>query len=79
MTCMSRLHAVVHNGRITLDEPTELPEGTVIDLVPVDDDLDELDDAEREKLHASIERSQAQIAAGQGIPLEEFLKRFDSL
>jgi hypothetical protein len=35
MTAMVPLKAVVKNGRIVVDEPTELPEGTEIELVPV--------------------------------------------
>jgi len=26
----------VHNGRLVVDEPTELPEGTEVDLLPLD-------------------------------------------
>lgn len=38
---MSQLRARVENGRLVLDEPTTLPEGTVIDLV-ADDEGDDL-------------------------------------
>jgi len=37
---MVPLKDVVKNGRLVVDEPTQLPEGTVIELVPVDDDFD---------------------------------------
>jgi hypothetical protein len=40
------LRALVKNGHLVLDEPTSLPEGTVLDLV-VDDEGDNLDDEER--------------------------------
>lgn len=44
------LKAHVHNGRLLLDEPTELPEGEVVELVPLDEVLarggDYLDDEE---------------------------------
>jgi hypothetical protein len=30
------LKARVHNGRFVLDEPTDLPEGTVVHLLPLD-------------------------------------------
>jgi hypothetical protein len=36
MTLMSPLKAVVKNGRLVLDEPTQLPDGTEIELVPVE-------------------------------------------
>jgi hypothetical protein len=37
MTVMTSLRAVVRNGRLVLDEPTALPEGTEIELQPVDE------------------------------------------
>ncbi len=36
---MLPLKAHVKNGRLVLDEPTDLPEGDVIELVPRDGDL----------------------------------------
>jgi hypothetical protein len=40
METMQPLKAHVHNGRLVLDEPTDLPEGTEVELVAVDDDFD---------------------------------------
>ncbi len=40
---MSAHRAKVHGGRLVLDEPTALPEGSVLDLV-LDDEGDDLDD-----------------------------------
>lgn len=80
MTTMSPLKAVVHNGRLILDEPTDLPEGTVLELEESDpykhlDDTDELDDEERAELHEALDRSWAQAQRGeQGRPLEDILK-----
>jgi hypothetical protein len=37
---MPTLRARVHNGRLVLDEPTDLPEGEVVYLQPVDADDD---------------------------------------
>jgi hypothetical protein len=58
---MSALKARVENGRIKLDEPTDLPEGQIIELIPLDEviatDGDDLDDAERAALHRSIDES----------------------
>lgn len=69
MTPMQPLKAKVHNGRLVLDEPTDLPEGEVVDLVPVDEVLarggDYLDDDERQRLHDSLRRSIEQMKAGQ--------------
>ena len=41
------LKARVIGGRLVLDEPIDLPDGTVVDLLPADeaDDLDEVDRA----------------------------------
>ena len=36
---MQPLKAHVKNGRLVLDEPTDLPEGKEIELVPLDDVL----------------------------------------
>lgn len=66
------LEAIVRNGRLVLDEPTELPEGEVVRLIPAD--YDDLDDEERAKLHESLERAWKQEQAGEGRPAEEFLK-----
>lgn len=63
--------AVVQNGRLHMDEPVSLPEGTVLDLVPAD--YDDLDDEERAKLHASLERAWAEEQAGLGRSGESFL------
>jgi hypothetical protein len=65
---MQLLKAHVHNGRLMLDEPTDLPEGEVIDLVRLDEVLahggDYLDDEERVRLHESIERGIEDVKAG---------------
>jgi len=53
---MPGLRARIHKGRLIVDEPTDLPEGTVLDLV-VDDEGDDMDDAERAALDASIARA----------------------
>ena len=81
MGCMSgaKAHeARVKNGRLVLDEPTALPEGTVVELFDdpyahLDDDEDELDAEERARLHASIKRGIDQARAGAGRSAEEFL------
>lgn len=50
---MKGIRVTVRNGRLVLDEPTALPEGTVLDLV-LDDDGDDLGDEERVRLNAAI-------------------------
>lgn len=68
------LKAKVRGGRLVLDEPTDLPEGSEVELVLADDG-DELDDDDRGHLHASLQRSAEQFRAGQGIDAEQALAR----
>ncbi len=63
---MSSIRARVRNGRLIVDEPTSLPEGTELDLV-VDDEGDHLDEAERAALNAAISRAWASVQAGKGV------------
>lgn len=59
------LRATVKAGRLTLDEPVDLPDGTVVELVPVDQG-DDLDDEDRARLHAALDRSQEDFLAQVG-------------
>jgi hypothetical protein len=69
LNAMQPLKAHVHNGRLVLDEPTELPEGEVVYLKPLDAivaaDGDDLDDEERAALHRELEASIAEADAGE--------------
>lgn len=56
------MKARVHKGRLILDEATSLPEGTVVELVPVGGD--DLDEDERRRLHAALAESEDDVAAG---------------
>jgi hypothetical protein len=69
---MSPLRARVEKGRLILDEPTTLPEGTVIDLV-ADDEGDNLTDEERRALHAALTKSWASAEAGRLRPASEII------
>jgi hypothetical protein len=53
---MSPLRASVEKGRLVLDEPTTLPEGTVVDLV-ADDEGDDLTDEERCAVHDALSQA----------------------
>lgn len=68
------VRVTVRNGRIVVDEPTDLPDGTVLDLV-IDDEGDDLDETERAALHAAISRSWRQALAGTSVPGAEILER----
>jgi hypothetical protein len=74
---MHALKAQVKNGRLVLDEPTDLPEGEVVELVPVDEVLasggDYLEDEERERLHESLRESIEQMKAGELIDADDAL------
>lgn len=60
---MSTPKATVRDGRFVIDTPAELPEGTEVEVALVIDD--ELDDASRAALEASLARSAEQIARGE--------------
>jgi hypothetical protein len=66
------LRATVKAGRLVLDEPVDLPEGTVVELMPVDQG-DDLDEEDRARLHAALDRSQKDFLAGRGIPAEQVI------
>jgi hypothetical protein len=59
---------------LVVDQPTDLPEGTVLDLV-VDDEGDQLDGKEREALNAAISRSLSQSAEGRTAAAEVILDK----
>jgi hypothetical protein len=65
------LKAQVKNGRLVLDEPTDLAEGSVVPL-EVADDWDELDDEEREALHAAVREGFEDAKAGRTIDADEW-------
>ena len=69
MTIKARVHA----GRLVVDEPTNLPEGTEVELLPLDPG-DWLDDADRAALHAALAQSQADVAAGRLIDATDVLR-----
>jgi len=73
---MFALKARVKNGRLLMDEPTELPEGATLDLVAVDGDaLDDLDEDERRDLHAALLEGIADAEAGDTVDADEVLAR----
>jgi hypothetical protein len=82
MEVMHICKAVVRNGRLTLDEPTDLPEGTVVELaekrvsnesVPVRLD-EEIPPEELRRFRAELHESVKQARNGELIPAEEILQ-----
>jgi hypothetical protein len=69
---MSPLRARVEKGRLVLDEPTTLPDGTVVDLV-ADDQGDDLSDEERRALHEALSASSKSAEAGHLRPASAIL------
>ncbi len=69
---MQPLKAHVRKGRLVLDEPTDLPDGTQVELVPADS-WDGLDDEDRLRLHEALERSEADLRAGRVVSADELL------
>jgi hypothetical protein len=68
--------AHVKNGRLVMDEPTELPEGTTVELVSLDDvwvNSDAMDDEERAALERDLAASFEEEAAGQLLDASEVL------
>lgn len=64
----------VEGGRLKVDEKTDLPDGTEVEMFVIDDDDDGLDDAEREELHKVLEQSEEDVKAGRLIDAAEVLK-----
>jgi hypothetical protein len=69
---MSPLRARVEKGRLVLDEPTTLPEGTVLELV-ADDGGDDLTDDERRALQETLSTSWKSAEAGHLRPASDIL------
>ena len=73
MTIKGRVQA----GRLVVDEPTNVPEGTEVELLPLDPG-DWLDDADRAALHAALADSDADVAAGRLVDAADLLKELRS-
>lgn len=68
---MHALKAQVRNGRITVDEETDLPDGEIY-LVPVGVD-DDMDEEERAALVRSIDEGLEAARAGQYVDADEVI------
>ena len=69
MTITARVRA----GRLLVDEPSELPDGTEVELLPLDPG-DWLDEADRAALHDALRQSDADVATGNLIDAAEILQ-----
>ncbi len=67
------IRASVTAGRLVVDQKTDLPEGTVLDLV-LDDEGDSLDEGERAALERALRASQDDALLGRLRPASELLR-----
>lgn len=74
MTIKARVLA----GRLVVDEPTDLPDGTELDLLPLDPG-DWLDEDDRAALHKALRESNADVSAGRLTDADEILEELRSL
>ncbi len=70
---MQALKVQVKNGRLVVDEPTDLPDGAEVEVVVIDD---QLTPEERAELHASLDRALDDSEAGRGVEAGDYLKRY---
>jgi hypothetical protein len=63
----------VKAGRLIVDEPTDLPEGTEIELLPLDPG-DWLDDEDRAALHQALSDSDQDVKAGRLVDADTILR-----
>jgi hypothetical protein len=71
------LKARVKAGRLVVDEPTDLPEGTEIELLPLDPG-DWLDEEDRAALHQALKDSDEDIKAGRLADADVILRELRS-
>ncbi|ODS59416.1 MAG: hypothetical protein ABS36_00305 [Acidobacteria bacterium SCN 69-37] len=71
------IKARVQSGRLVVDEPTDLPDGTEVELLPLDPG-DWLDDADRAALHNALAQSEDDVAAGRLLDAQDVFARLRS-
>jgi hypothetical protein len=75
---MQTLKAHVRRGRLVLDEPTDLPEGEVVELMPLDSSVsqrgDDLDAGEREELLHALDEGIVAARAGDHVDAADFVR-----
>jgi hypothetical protein len=70
---VTALKAHVVNGRIVVDEPVDLPDGSEVRVYLYDANADGMSAAERAALESALEQSIAEADAGQLIDADEVL------
>jgi len=72
------LEAKVRGGHLVVEETVDLPDGAEVDLAVVDPG-DDLNDSERERLHAALRKAQSELEAGNVIPAADALTKVRGL
>ena len=72
---MTVVHARVENGKLIVDQRTDLPEGAKVDLLVLDAQDGEMSAEEAAAFEASLERGLGQAERGETIPAEVVLDR----
>lgn len=67
----------MRKGRLVVDEPTDLPEGTEVELLPLDPG-GWLDEEDRSALHRALVASGADVEAGRITDASEILRQLRS-
>ena len=67
----------VKGGRLIVDEPTDLPEGTEVELLALDPG-DWLDDEDRAALHNALTDSENDVKAGRLVDADTVLRELRS-
>lgn len=70
---MQALKVQVKNGRLVVDQPTDLPDGAEVEIVVIDD---KLTTEERTELHASLDRAHDDSEAGRSMDAGDYLKQY---
>jgi hypothetical protein len=74
---MQPLRAKVHHGRLVMDEPTSLPEGEVVFLVPAEAEVsadDGFEDEERAALLGALDRGITAVRSGEHDDADAFAR-----
>jgi hypothetical protein len=71
------LKARVRSGRLIVDEPTDLPEGTEVELLPLDPG-DWLDEEDRSALHQALRESDEDVKSGRLVDADVVLRELRS-
>ena len=75
MQSMKTLKARVENGHIVMNEPTDLPEGTELELIPADDFDDGSDHFNDPEFVAGLDEADEQIKRGETLSGSELIER----